>query len=126
MNLFHSPVEAVEHDGVLGAEVVGGERVGGPLDALVRVGEELGARHVGAQRDARRVQELLPRGEQGLPAVDERGYELYVAHCSHVGGQEHMTPAQRGKGVSHLRQKEEKLRGIGKEKVGRGKIILKI
>ena len=75
------PVEAVEHDGVLGAEVVGGERVGRPLDALVRVGEELGARHVGPQRDARRVKELLPRREQGLPAVCE-GDKFDVAYIS--------------------------------------------
>ena len=84
MNLSYSPVEPVEHDGVLGAEVVGGERVCRPLDALVRVGEELGARHVGPQGDARRVQELLPRGEQSLPAVDEWVKYHVAKKISHV------------------------------------------
>ena len=45
-NLDDQPVKSLEHDGVLRAEVVGGQALGLPVQPLVGVGQELGAGEV--------------------------------------------------------------------------------
>ena len=55
-------VEAGEHDGVFGAEIVGGERAGLPAEAIVGGGEILGERQLGLEVDSGVGEMLAPSG----------------------------------------------------------------
>lgn len=59
----------LEHDGVFDAELVGGQRVGLPAQALVGVAEVLRARDVGAELDVGGRQVARPRREQVLAVL---------------------------------------------------------
>lgn len=51
----HTPVESLEHDGVLSAEVIRWERVGLPAEPLVSIGQVLGSRNIGTELERQRA-----------------------------------------------------------------------